>query len=99
VGAHHKEVNPVKNGFLLRTEQQLATLGPVNDEDDVVLLAEAGNGLQREDSPTLAGHLVTEQNREFLKSISIFQRLSDGLRVFFEKSPSLALSRRDRNNP
>ena len=60
VGAHHEEVNPVKNGFLLRTEQQLATLSAVNNQDDVVLLAEACNRLQREDSSTLAGHLCTE---------------------------------------
>ena len=60
MGAHHKEVNPVENGFLLRTKQQLATLGAVDDQDDVVLLAEAGDCLQREDSPTLAGHLCRE---------------------------------------
>ena len=45
VGAHHKEVNPVKNGFLLGTQQQLATLGAINNQDDVVLLAEACNCL------------------------------------------------------
>ena len=55
--AHHKEVDPVKNGFLLGAEKQLATLGAVNDEDNVVFLAEAGNGLQREDPSTLTRHL------------------------------------------
>ena len=57
VGAHHKEVNPVENGFLLDTQEQLATLGAINDQDDVVLLAEACHCLQREDSSALAGHL------------------------------------------
>ena len=65
VGAHHKEVNPVKNGFLLWTEQQLATLSAVNNQGDVVLLAEACNRLQREDSSTLAGHLYRECKMTF----------------------------------
>ena len=54
VSAHDKEVNPVKDLFLLSAEKQLATLGAVDHHNDVVLLAEAGNGLQREDSSTLA---------------------------------------------
>ena len=44
VCAHHKEVDPVKNGFLLGAKKQLATLGAVNDEDDLVFLAEAALG-------------------------------------------------------
>ena len=66
VGAHHKEVNPVKNGFLLGTQQQLAALGAVNDQDDVMLLAKACNRLQREDSSALAGHLerISNDNQE-----------------------------------
>ena len=57
MSAHDKEVNPVKDLFLLSTEKQLAALGAVDDHNDVVLLAKAGNGLQREDSSTLAGNL------------------------------------------
>ena len=54
MSAHDKEVNPVEDLFLLSTEKQLAALGAVDHHNDVVLLAEAGNGLQREDSSTLA---------------------------------------------
>ena len=47
VCAHHKEVNPVKNGFLLRAEEEVAALGAVHHQHHAVLLAEVCHRVKR----------------------------------------------------